>query len=227
METTPSLFVRLHGLVRGPVAPAQLRNWAESGVITPATEVAAEAGGPWVQLETLPAAADLFPKRVQFGFKTPAFENANRDSAPPVDHRELIALANQQRRVGPPVPRAPEVKPATAWESDVHAMLRLNLAKEKAHGLNELAPMPPRRSRRNRDYLVLMTGLALVIFPILGVEAFVAAQVQTLAAGMPDQFGPLLKTLLFHSPILWWGLAGWCVLGIGFGWLMFGVMNDY
>jgi hypothetical protein len=227
MEPPPALYVYLSGKTLGPLNSGQVRELVEGGVVTGKTYVATPGASAWVRAEAVPWIAEMLPQRAQFGFKAAIFEKANRESAAPVDHRELIAIANQPRQVGPPVARGPELKPADAWENDVVALRRLNLAKENALGLNELPPPPPRRSRRTRDYIVLMAGLALVIFPILGAEAFLAAQVQTLAAGMPDQFWPLLKTLLFHSPILWWGLAGWLIMGFAFAWLMFGVLDDY
>lgn len=39
---------------------------------------------------------------------------------------------------------------------DVHEMLRDNLEHEKFAGLHELKPLPPRRSRRRRDYWLLL-----------------------------------------------------------------------
>jgi hypothetical protein len=39
---------------------------------------------------------------------------------------------------------------------DVHSILQDNLAREKAAGLHDLAPLPPRRSRRRRDYLIAL-----------------------------------------------------------------------
>ena len=44
---------------------------------------------------------------------------------------------------------------------------------------------------------------------------------------MPGQFWPTLCAVLFGSPILAWGLAGWSVLSFATWWLMFHVMDDY
>src|SRR5581483_7471813 len=48
-----------------------------------------------------------------------------------------------------------QVKPVVP--NEVHTILRDNLAHANAAGLNDLAPKPRRKSRRKRDYWLLMT----------------------------------------------------------------------
>jgi len=166
METAPQkIFVRIGGALRGPFAPAQLRELAEVAVITPATEAAGTPAGPWTRLEALPWSAPLFPRRAEIGFKPAAFEKANRDSAPPVDHRELIAHANR-----PPPPGATEraaERQAAAGPDPARKIEAPNEVLEMVQGVArreaELAPPPilqiKRRGRRRLvHYLVLLVA---------------------------------------------------------------------
>ena len=86
---------------------------------------------------------------------------------------------------------------------DVHEILRANLDREKSAGLHELQPLPPRRSRRRRDYwLLLISGNVL-----LGLVAFLA--------------GP-------GSPVIFVSaLAGMALGTAGLTWIMWCVMDDY
>lgn len=110
-------------------------------------------------------ADDPEPPRQYYGFKEREFERANAprpapsptsgqpvreiDPNAPIDVREL----HRQASVPGPV-LSPEAKPV--GENEVHAILRENAAVEQAAGLNNLAPLPPRRSHRKRDYALLM-----------------------------------------------------------------------
>ena len=49
-------------------------------------------------------------------------------------------------------------KSRSAAENDVHAILRDNHTRAEAAGLNKLTPKPTRKSKRLRDYLVLLLG---------------------------------------------------------------------
>ena len=44
---------------------------------------------------------------------------------------------------------------------------------------------------------------------------------------MPDQFWPILNMVLFHSPIMAWGLVAFFTYWVALTWLMFGLMDDY
>jgi hypothetical protein len=110
---------------------------------------------------------------------------------------------------------------------DVFAIRREVEEAERAAGLHQLEVKPPKRSKRKRDYWRLVVGLFVVINVMLVVIAWGGAGTQTLAAGMTDQFWPVFRGVLFGSPILAWGFAGWCVMSASIAWLMFGVMDDY
>jgi len=116
-------------------------------------------------------------------------------------------------------------KPSAAH--DVFAIRREVEAAEQAAGLHQVTVKPPKRSRRKRDYFLIISGLFLLILVMLGAIAFVGVGTQVMAAQMPDQFWPMLRGVLLGSPILWWGLAGWFVISFALAWLMFGVMEDY
>ena len=82
------------------------------------------------------------PRR-EFRFKPTEFEVTNRpaDGTPgnaPIDVTQLYRQANAS-------PVAP-----SQTENEVHAMLRANLAKDAAKGLNEVIPARRRLSRRRR-----------------------------------------------------------------------------
>ena len=86
---------------------------------------------------------------------------------------------------------------------DVHQILRENLDHANRAGLNDLAPVPARPSRRRRDYWLVMAGGNLAF-------GFIAASV-----------GPT-KPIVFVS-----ALAGMVLLSGGLTWAMWFVMDDY
>jgi hypothetical protein len=87
----------------------------------------------------------------------------------PIDVRDLA----RQAAAGAPLlgGNSPANRP-----NEVHALLRLNRDKAHAGGLDELAPKPPRKSRRKRDYiLALLIGNAVLIVGTLIQPVFGAA----------------------------------------------------
>ena len=60
-------------------------------------------------------------------------------------------------------------------ENEVHGILRENLARANATGLNELSPKSRRKSKRMRDYIFLLIAGNLVLaalsvlLPLLGI----------------------------------------------------------
>ncbi len=148
MPDSPPLFVRLHRETRGPFTLDQLRELAEAGVITPETAASAQAAGPWSPLRDLPDGGGLFRARPQFQFKARDFEAVNRPEAAPVDHRALIAAANQGR--APP----PGGRPA-ASSNEVVEILQENTRLQLQH--ERPVDLTPRPNRRRRDYLIAMT----------------------------------------------------------------------
>lgn len=112
------------------------------------------------------------PPRKFYGFKPTEFERANESPRPPapasasppapdpgvtpvhrdrIDVRELarIALGGRPALGHNAVPNRP---------NEVHAILRDNLARANAAGLNEVS-LRQRRSRRLRDYLIVVIAL--------------------------------------------------------------------
>ena len=116
------LFLRLTGEIRGPFGRKRLRELAETGVITPATEAAEQRDGPWQSVGDLPGGAELFPERARLQFKAREFERLNQNATPPVNHRVLVAAAQERK--------APSA--ATAQRpGDIEEILRLNREREK------------------------------------------------------------------------------------------------
>lgn len=125
------------------------------------------------------------PPRKFYDFKDREFERANPPRPPssdsaasqertidpkkPVDVRELHRIAATP---GPVL--NPRGKPKR--ENEIHGILRENLARENAAGLNHLSPKSPKKSRRRRDYILLM-ALNLLVFGGLSVVAVQARNV--------------------------------------------------
>ena len=126
-----------------------MRELADGGAITPATEAATDPTGPWSPLQTLPQSGVFFPAPRQFQFKKREIEKANTPQSSPVDHHELIAAANRTPPgTGAPIPAPP---------NDVVQILEGVARKQAAHE----APLEIRRrsNRRLHDYLFLMIPL--------------------------------------------------------------------
>lgn len=167
-------------------------------------------------------ADDSDPPRKFYGLKPTQFERVNRvpgadvpptesadvpsvgpasavpppsDPGAPIDVRALV----RQAQTGGPLLRG---SPAAGPRNDVHAMLRENLDRADAAGLNAVAPPPRRKSRRRRDYFLLIVSLN-------GVLGFIA-------------LGPFANVMT-----LVYGLAGMILVTAGLTWIMFGVMDDY
>lgn len=126
----------------------------------------------------------------------PAAENVSGPRPDAIDVNDLIRSANSTgsglaRKAGP------------VAENDVHAILRENLARADAAGLNELAPKPRRKSRRKRDYWLLMAG------------AWAGFGTMIVAAGPRNPIGFV------------YALAGLVVSTLGLTWIMWFVMDDY
>jgi hypothetical protein len=92
--------------------------------------------------------------------------------------------------------------PPTPAPTDVYQVLRDNLARENAAGLNVVKPVPPRRSRRRRDFWLVLIGGNLAIMASVG---FTSINVMTVI----------------------YGFAGVILLSSGLIWIMWFVMDDY
>lgn len=112
-------------------------------------------------------------------------------------------------------------------ENDVHAMLRDNLAKANAAGLNDLAPLPRRRSRRRRDYIALLIAGNLFIAGAYTAEMFLGFQVQCIVAHMPNEFMNLVRFALANPATYILAPVGMLFYSGCLTWLMFGIMQNY
>ncbi|MBI2516091.1 MAG: hypothetical protein HYV95_04180 [Opitutae bacterium] len=97
---------------------------------------------------------------------------------------------------------APRGAQEPSADHDVYAIRQQIRAREQAAGFDELKPLPPRRSRRRRDYWMLM---------LLGNGFFGAA------------------ALIGHSnPVVFVaGLGGAIIFSIGLTWVMWFIMENY
>lgn len=86
--------------------------------------------------------------------------------------------------------------------NEVHAVLQENLDRANAAGLNDLAPLPKKRSRRKRDYWLMMVPGTLFF-------GFFAA----MGPGNPLPFV--------------YGIGGLVIFNIGLWWTMWHIMEDY
>jgi|SRR5688572_15648850 len=152
---------------------------------------------------------DEDPPRQFYQLKPREFETVNRPSPPlapaesgtPPSPTGRIDVRDIFKQASTPGPVLPTTR-AAAQKNEVHAILEDNLARANAAGLNALSPKPKRRSRRRRDYLMVM-------IPLNAFFGFVA-------------FGPFSNVMLMA-----YGVAGIILSTLGLGWIMFGVMDDY
>jgi hypothetical protein len=116
------------------------------------------------------------PPRKTYGFKPREFERANpaRPAEPsgaatpardpgitPADSGTIDV--NDLIRAGAGTGRQLGSNATTNRGNDVHAMLRENLARADAAGLNNVTLPPKRTSKRTRDYFLLLFGGNLVL----------------------------------------------------------------
>ncbi|MEO6874681.1 MAG: hypothetical protein ABI222_07655 [Opitutaceae bacterium] len=146
----------------------------------------------------LPREPEATPRT--FRFKPTEFERANTpsDNTPgntPIDVKQHF------RRAAAPKSPAAGLTQAKA-ENEVHAMLRANLAKAEAKGLNAVRAQPRRTSRRTRDYWLLLIGGNLLV---IGLLCVMSKNVMTLAFGF--------SAMVFCS--------------LALTWIMWGVLDDY
>jgi len=147
------------------------------------------------------------PPRTFYRLKQPDFESVNapesaapRDSTPTNVQGHLRA-ANAPIPAQPPAP-APASPGAAAPANDVQALLRDEAARLRAAGVGAVVPRPRRRSRRTRDFWLLLLAAN-------GFFAFAA-------------FGPYRNPMTFT-----YGVAGMILTTISLTWVMWFVMDDY
>lgn len=140
------------------------------------------------------------PPRKFYQLKPKEFEAVNPPSSlPPADSTPTTVRGHLRAANAGPLP--PRAAPAST-PNEVHALLQDNHARANAAGLNDVAPFRPRRSRRKRDYWILL-------LPINAFFGFMA-------------FGPFRNPMTFT-----YGLAGMIVFTLGLTWVMWFVMDDY
>ena len=114
------------------------------------------------------------------------------DDPPPVKHTLTTAKFEAVN--------APTATPTPA-PTDVYQVLQDNLAHENAAGMNVVKPVPPRPSRRKRDFWLVLIGGNLAIMASVG---FTSINVMTVI----------------------YGFAGVILLSSGLTWIMWFVMDD-
>lgn len=136
-----------------------------------------------------------------------------------IDVREIFRQANRPGK-------ALQKNASGREENEVHAMLRENLARADAAGLNEVAPVKVFH-RRKRDFIVLLilgNGFIAVVYAI---ELVIGFQVQCLAARMPFEFWNLMRSAFTNPAVFALPVAGMVFFSAAVAWLMYGMMDDY
>lgn len=143
------------------------------------------------------------PPRKHYQLKPKEFEivnapvsSANADSSPTHVRGHLQAAHAREDSDAARPPTAPRT-------NDVHALLRDNLARANAAGLNTLAAKPERHSRRKRHYWALM---------VVGTALF---------AGIAAITGPRMPIPFIYS------IAGLVIFNLSLWWVMWHIMDDY
>jgi hypothetical protein len=150
------------------------------------------------------------PPRKFYQLKPREFEVVNHHppasppsaSIPPtIQPTARIDVHDLYRQAGTPGPVLGPVQKDAA-KNEVHVILHDNLTRANTAGLNDLAPRPRRRSRRKRDFFI-------ILIPLQAFFVFVA-------------FGPYSNVATMA-----YGVAGIILSTIGLTWVMFFVMDDY
>lgn len=151
------------------------------------------------------------PPRKHYQLRPTTFERVNplpppapdiavsRAPTAPVDGPIDVTTLARQAMSGGPLLNPPTTPTGL---NEVQEMLRDNVTRANAAGINDVVAPAPRRSRRKRDYWLL----------IITLNAFFA----TVA------FGP------YRNPMtLTYGIAGMIVVTLGLTWVMWFIMEDY
>jgi hypothetical protein len=144
---------------------------------------------------------DSDPPRKFYRLKPKDFEMVNEPtSAAPADSSPTHVRGHLRAAFSSPPPSAITPQPQA---NDVHALLRDNVARANAAGLNELTAVRARRSRRKRDYWRLM-ALGTIIL-----------------GGIAALTGPRMPIPFIYA------IAGVVLFNLGLWWIMWHVMEDY
>ena len=162
--------------------------------------------------ETAPAAPT--------GPDTSVTRPSETSATPPPDVRELARLASARSPLlsaNAPGNRA----------NDVHALLAGNHACAEAAGLNAVALPSGRRSRRRRDFRLLLAGGNAFIFAVFAAPTVVAFQVQLLASRQTFELSALLRHIAAAPALYAIPALGSVAFSAALAWLMFHVIEDY
>lgn len=118
------------------------------------------------------------------------------ETAAPIDVR---AMARQATAQGPLLRTNPS---AVHPPNEMQAVLRENVAQANAHGLNDVVLPPKRKSRRKRDYFLLL----------IPVDVFFAWMA----------FGPSANAITFA-----YGIGGLALYTTGLTWVYWFIIDDY
>ena len=146
----------------------------------------------------MPDEAD--PPRKNYGFKEREFKRDNAlasDAAPVPTAKELAMMAGPAAKHG----QAAVGKQKADDPNDVYAVLQGNRALEQKHGLDTVE-IKRVKSRRKRDFLLLIIGGNLAILGAVALGGF------------------NIVSVIF-------GLAGVIVFSLGTTWIMWQVMSKY
>jgi hypothetical protein len=157
-------------------------------------------------------ADDADPPRKFFQLKPTEFERVNQAPAPAADPaapatRPSEPSANQRIDVRDLIKIGAGTAPVLGANAvvnranDVHAMLKQNLAADDAAGLNQVAPRPKRRSRRKRDFWLLLIPVNL-FFGYMAISGG-------------------------NAVAFVYGIGGIALFTSGLTWVMWFVMDDY
>ncbi len=144
---------------------------------------------------------DSDPPRKFYQLKPKEFEVVNEPtSAAPADSSPTHVRGHLRAAFSPPPPSVIAAKPPP---NDVQSLLRDNVARANVAGLNELAAIRARRSRRKRDYWRLM-ALGTIIL-----------------GGIAALTGPRMPIPFTYA------IAGLVLFNLGLWWIMWHIMEDY
>ena len=137
------------------------------------------------------------PPRKTYELKERAFERVNTSTKPSPPPTAVVTGAR-------PGQVAASSHPGAVDPNDIHSILQHNRAVEQRHGKDvvKFASTGPRRSRRKRDFWLLLVGGILLVVALV-------------ALGNANPVSVIF------------GLAGMVVISLGLTWIMWFVMGDY
>ena len=189
-QSTPEIplaYVRIADRSRGPFSVEQLVALLGSGTISPDSPASEKEEGPWAPLATLPIGSILFPKRSALVLKADAARpNASLEAnLKPVDHREVIAMANAPKDLS-------QAPPLPSKKNDVETLMdRLTHQMKSTE-----PPFVPKKPNRRRLWDFVITA-AVSNVGICALYIGLAGHSPIMLAFLPLLLGPLNAGLLW------------------------------